>query len=77
MLGKERAALDRIVSNLERVGTGLGDMAELLELASMQEKIFLNSNNYAVSVSTAYNGTSAGGLGRTTAKSAPVIVPQN
>jgi type IV pilus assembly protein PilE len=39
--------------------------AELLELASLQEKIFLNSNSYAFSVTTAYNGTSTGGLGRT------------
>ena len=39
--------------------------AELLELASLQEKIFLNSNNYSASVTAAYNGTSAGGLGRT------------
>lgn len=39
---------------------------ELLELASLQEKIFLNSNGYASSVTAAYNGTSAGGLGRTT-----------
>ena len=39
--------------------------AELLELASLQEKIFLNSNSYTVSVTGAYNGTSAGGLGRT------------
>ena len=38
---------------------------ELLELASLQEKIFLNSNGYSASVSAAYNGTSAGGLGRT------------
>lgn len=39
--------------------------AELLELAALQEKIFLNSNAYAFSVTGAYNGTSAGGLGRT------------
>ena len=41
---------------------------ELLELASLQEKIFLNSNSYAFSVSNPYNGTSAAGsgLGRTT-----------
>lgn len=39
---------------------------ELLELASLQEKIFLNSNGYAFSVAGAYNGTSAGGLGRAT-----------
>ncbi len=38
---------------------------ELLELASLQEKIFLNSTNYSPSVTTAYNGTAAGGLGRT------------
>jgi type IV pilus assembly protein PilE len=38
--------------------------AELLELASLQEKIFLNSNNYSASVTAAYNGTSTGGLGR-------------
>jgi type IV pilus assembly protein PilE len=38
---------------------------ELLELASLQEKIFLNSNNYTSSVTTAYSGTTAGGLGRT------------
>lgn len=40
---------------------------ELLELASLQEKIFLNSNSYAFSVTDAYNGTSANGngLGRT------------
>lgn len=42
--------------------------AELLELAGLQEKIFLNSNNYCVSVTAAYNGTSAGGLGRTSGK---------
>ncbi len=41
---------------------------ELLELASIQEKIFLNSNGYAVSVSAAYNGTAAGGLGRTSGR---------
>lgn len=40
--------------------------AELLELASLQEKIYLNSNAYTASVTTAYNGTSAGGLGKTT-----------
>jgi len=33
-LGKERSTLERIVSNLESVGTGLGDMGELLELAA-------------------------------------------
>ncbi len=42
---------------------------ELLAMAGMQEKIFLNSNAYAyggaTGVTTAYNGTSSGGLGRT------------
>jgi type IV pilus assembly protein PilE len=38
---------------------------ELIELASIQEKIYLNSNAYTTSITTAYNGTSAGGLGRT------------
>lgn len=42
--------------------------SEMLELASMQEKIFLNSNSYAFSVSAAYNGQSSGGLGRTSGK---------
>ena len=41
--------------------------AELLELASLQEKIFLNSTAYTANVATAYNGTAAGGLGRTSA----------
>jgi len=47
--------------------------AELLELASLQEKIFLNSNSYACSVTAAYTGTSAtpcanAGLGRTSGR---------
>jgi type IV pilus assembly protein PilE len=41
---------------------------ELIQLANMQEKIFLNSNSYTPSVTIAYNGTSAGGLGRTSGK---------
>ena len=40
--------------------------SELVQLANLQEKIYLNSNAYAVSVTAAYNGTSAGGLGKTT-----------
>lgn len=39
--------------------------SELLELASMQEKIYLNSTAYTANVATAYSGTAAGGLGRT------------
>lgn len=38
--------------------------AELLELASLQEKIYLNANAYAFSVKAAYNGKEDGGLGR-------------
>lgn len=41
---------------------------ELLELASLQEKIYLNSNGYSSSITSAYNGTSAGGLGVTSGK---------
>ncbi len=37
--------------------------AELTELAGTQEKILLNSNAFSASVTAAYNGTSAGGLG--------------
>ena len=38
---------------------------ELIGLASIQEKIYLNSNAYTANVTTAYSGTSTGGLGRT------------
>ena len=38
---------------------------ELIELAAVQEKIYLNSNGYTASVTGAYNGTAAGGLGKT------------
>lgn len=37
--------------------------SELVELAAIQEKIYLNANAYATSVSTAYNGQATGGLG--------------
>jgi type IV pilus assembly protein PilE len=36
---------------------------ELLQLAGLQEKIFLNSNSYAVSITAAYSGQSNTGLG--------------
>jgi type IV pilus assembly protein PilE len=39
--------------------------SEMLEMASMQEKIYLNSTSYTANVTTAYNGSAAGGLGRT------------
>ena len=41
---------------------------ELLELSSVQEKIYLNSNAYTANVESAYTGTAAGGLGRSSAK---------
>lgn len=37
---------------------------ELTELSSMQEKIFLNANAYTGNISTAYDGTANGGLGK-------------
>jgi type IV pilus assembly protein PilE len=39
--------------------------AELLELSSILEKTYLASNAYSSNVTAAYNGTSAGGLGKT------------
>ena len=39
---------------------------ELVEIASQQEKIYLNSDAYSSNITTAYTGTSTGGLGRTT-----------
>lgn len=41
---------------------------ELLQLANLQEKIYLNSSSYATSVTAAYNGRSDGGLGKTSGK---------
>jgi len=38
---------------------------ELLQLASVQEKIYLNSTIYAASITNTYDGTSGGGLGHT------------
>ena len=43
--------------------------SELAVMASIQEKIYLNSNAYASSITTAYNGSSTGGLGVTSGKS--------
>lgn len=55
-------------SNYVIRGSRAAAQTELLELASLQEKIYLNSNAYTASVTAAYNGTSAvgNGLGRTT-----------
>lgn len=52
-------------SNYVIRGSRAAAQTELLELASLQEKIYLNSSAYTASITTAYNGTSAGGLGRT------------
>ena len=38
---------------------------ELLELGTVQEKIFLNSNAYTTNVTGAYTGLATGGLGKT------------
>lgn len=49
-------------------GSRAAAQTELLNLASLQEKIYLNSNNYTNNLTTAYDGTTTGGLGKTTAK---------
>ncbi|HZW24219.1 MAG TPA: type IV pilin protein [Gallionella sp.] len=46
-------------------GSRAAAQTELLEMASLQEKIYLNSSAYSPNVSTAYNGTASGGLGKT------------
>ena len=42
--------------------------SELVELSSVQEKIYLNSNGYSGSVAAPYNGTATGGLGKTSGR---------
>lgn len=42
---------------------------QLIQLASLQEKIFLNSTGYSASLTGNYTGTAAGGLGLATANS--------
>ncbi len=42
--------------------------SEILSLATLQEKIYINSSAYAASVTGAYDGTAAGGLGLTSGK---------
>ncbi|MFA6061541.1 MAG: type IV pilin protein [Gallionella sp.] len=46
-------------------GSRSAAQGELMELASIEEKIFLNSNAYSSSITAAYDGTSTGGLGKT------------
>jgi type IV pilus assembly protein PilE len=48
-----------------RKSSRVAAQTELLELSAMQEKIFLNSNAFSAKVDTAYDGSSAGGLGKT------------
>jgi type IV pilus assembly protein PilE len=43
---------------------------ELTELSAFKENIFLNSNAYTAILSTAYDGTAHGGLGKTTQRTA-------
>ena len=38
---------------------------ELLQLASLQEKIYLNANAYSPNITTDYDGNATGGLGKT------------
>ena len=52
-----------------RRGNREAAQAQLIELAATQEKVFLNSNAYTANVSTAYTGSSTGGLGVTSGKS--------
>lgn len=52
-------------------GSRVAAQAELLQLAALQEKIYLNSSSYAfgaAGVTANYSGTSAGGLGRSSGK---------
>lgn len=58
-------ALPSYTEYIKRSSRGAAQ-SELVELAAVQEKIFLNSNAYASSVTTAYSGSSTGGLGATT-----------
>jgi len=62
-----RVAIPSYINYVVR-GSRTAAQAELLELAATQERIFLNSGAYASSVSAAYTGQSAGGLGITSLK---------
>ncbi len=42
-----------------------GAQAELLQLAALEEKIYLNSSAYSPNIATNYDGTASGGLGST------------
>ena len=47
-----------------------GAQSQLLELANVQEKIYLNSSAYSSSITGSYTGRSDGGLGVATGKTA-------
>ena len=49
-------------------GSRAACQGELLQLAGVQEKIFLNSTAYATSVTAAYTGNATGGMGKTTGR---------
>ena len=55
-------ALPSYTEYIKRSSRGAAQ-SELVELAAVQEKIFLNSNAYASSVTTAYSGSSPVGSG--------------
>ena len=57
-------AIPRYSSHVIR-GARAAAQTELLNLASLQEKIYLNSNSYASSVTAGYTGSATGGLGNT------------
>ncbi len=50
-------------------GSRIAAQTELLTLATLEEKIYLNANAYSANVTTAYDGTSTGGLGVTSGMS--------
>lgn len=60
-------ALPSYQSYLKR-STREAAQAHLIELAAIQEKIFLNSNAYTSDVTGGYTGSASGGLGATSGK---------
>lgn len=62
-----KLAMPSYVSHIQR-GSRIAAQTELLELAGLQEKVYLNSNAFSSSVTGNYNGTSSGGLGVSTGK---------
>ncbi len=52
-----------------RRGSREATQSQLIEMAGIQEKIFLNSNAFSSNVASGYNGNATGGLGATGGKS--------